>query len=71
MEFWSIRFFDPLGHPTATAGRDHSFRTYCPSVRPSPFSKSSKTKQQITMFATGVAVGLAELIIDDTYLVSL
>ena len=39
------------------------------SVRPSPLFKSSKTKQQKTMFATAVTMGLAEWIIDDTCLV--
>ena len=38
-------------------------------VRPSTLFKSSKTKQQKTMFATGVTVGLAEWIIDDNCLV--
>ena len=40
-----------------------------PSLRPSPLFKSRKTKQQKTMFATGVTMGLAEWIIDDTCLV--
>ena len=39
------------------------------SVRPSPLFRSSKTKQQKTMVATGVTMGLAEWIIDDTCLV--
>ena len=39
-----------------------------PSVR-TPLFKSSKTKQQKTMFAIGETVGLAEWIIDDTCLV--
>ena len=38
-------------------------------VRPSKHFKSIKTKQQKTMFATGVTMGLAEWIIDDTCLV--
>ena len=50
-------------------GRDHCFRTCCPSVRPSPLFKSRKTNQQKTMFATGVTMGLAEWIIDDTCLI--
>ena len=57
---------DPLSQPTVTASRDHCFRT---SVRPSPLFKSSKTKQQKTMSATGVTMGLAEWLIDDTCLV--
>ena len=61
---------DPLGQPKVTGGRDHFFRTCCPSVCPSPLFKSSKTKQQKTMFATGVTMGLAEWIIDDSCLVS-
>ena len=48
------------------AGSDNCFR---PSVRPSPLFKCRKTKQQKTMFATGVTMGLAEWIIDDTCLV--
>ena len=39
-----------------------------PYVRPH-FSKSSKTKQAKTTFATGMTVGLAEWIIDDICLV--
>ena len=46
----SRQTFDPLGQPKVMAGRDHGFRTFCPSVRtsvpPSPLSKSRKTKQQ-------------------------
>ena len=60
---------DPLGQPTFTAGSAHYVRTWCPSVRPSPLFKSSKTNEQKTMVATGEAVGLAEWIIDDTCLV--
>ena len=37
-------------------------------VRQSPIFKSRKTKQQKTMFVTGVTMGLAEWIIDDTCL---
>ena len=60
---------DPLGQPTATAGRDNCFHTCCPSVRPSSLFQSSKTKQQQKkMFATGVTVG-SEWIIDDICLV--
>ena len=39
--------------------------------RPSALFKSRKTKQQKTMFATGVTMGLAEWIIDDTCLVNI
>ena len=39
------------------------------SVRPSPLFKCRKTKQQKTMFTTGVTIGVAEWIIDDTCLV--
>ena len=60
--------FDPLGQPKATACRDHCFRTCCLSVRPSPHFKSRETKQQKTMLATGVTMGLAEWIIDDSCL---
>ena len=47
---------DPLGQPKLTAGRDYCFRTCCPYVRTSPLFKSSKTKQQKTIFATGVII---------------
>ena len=40
-------------------------------IRPSPLFKPRKTKQQKTMFATDLTMGLAEWIIDDTCLVSL
>ena len=63
-------FFDPLGQPKVTAGRDNCFRTCCPSVRSYILFKSRKTKQQNTIFATGVTMGLAEWIIDDTSLVT-
>ena len=45
--------------------------TRCLSVRPSPLFKSRKTKLQKTMFTTGVTMGLAEWIIDDTCLVKI
>ena len=64
-----LKNIDPLGQPKITAGRNNCFRTCCPSVRLSPVFKSRKTKQQKTMFATGVTMGLAEWIIDDTCLV--
>ena len=60
---------DPLGRPTIPAVSDHYSCTCCPSVRPSPLLKSSKTKQQKIMVATSETVGLAEWIIDDTCLV--
>ena len=75
-EFKSIKALhvDSLGQPKVTAGRDNCFRTCCPSVRRSvrmsPLFTSRKTKQQKTMFATGVTMGLAEWIIDDTCLVN-
>ena len=65
-----VLFFDPLGQPKVTAGSDRCFCTCCPSVRPSLLFKSRKTKQQKTMFATSLTMGLAEWIIDDTCLVS-
>ena len=37
--------FDPLGQPQVTAGRDHCFRTCCPSVRPH-FSNLEKQKNR-------------------------
>ena len=64
----SNRNIDPLGQPTVTAGRDHCFSTYRPSVRPH-FSKSNKTNKVKTILAIGENVGLAERIIDDTCLV--
>ena len=51
---------EPLGPPTVTV-LEHVVRPH--------FSESSKTKQVKTMSATGVTVGLAEWIIDDTCLV--
>ena len=57
--------FDPQGRPTVTAGSDHCFCTYCPSVRPH-FSKQNKFLA--TMLDTGETVCLAEWIIDDTVL---
>ena len=39
------------------------------SVRPFPLYKSSKTKQQKTMFANGEIVGLTKWIIDNACLV--
>ena len=56
---------DPLGQPTVTVGRDHCFRTCCPSVRLSPLFKSRKTKQrkQCSLLRD---YGFAEWIIDDT-----
>ena len=57
---------DPRGQPKVMAGRDNCFRTCCPFVRASPLFKSRKTKQQKTIIATGVTMGLAEWIIDDT-----
>ena len=53
-------------NPQSRAGSDHC----CPSLHPLPFFKSSKTKQQKTMVATGETVGLAEWIIDDAWLVN-
>ena len=41
----SFHFVDPRGRPTVTAGSDHCFRAYCPSVHTSPLSKSITTKQ--------------------------
>ena len=61
---------DPLGQPKVTAGRDHCFRTCCPSVRPHS-SNLEKQKNRKTMFATGVTTCLVEWIIDDTCLVFL
>ena len=57
---------DPLGQPTVTAG--NVIIVFANVVRPSPLLKSSKTKQQKTMVATGETVGLAVWIIDDTCL---
>ena len=71
-EFIVVFKIDPLGQPKVTAGRDHCFLICCPYVRtsvdPSPLFRSRKTKQQKTMFATDVTLGLAEWIIDDTCL---
>ena len=61
-----IHSANPKSRPVGIIVFAHVVR---PSVRPSTLFKSSKTKQQKTMFATGVTMGLAELIIDDTCLV--
>ena len=69
-----ITKIDSLGQPTVTAGSDHCFShmlSVRTSVCPSPLFKSSQTKQQTTMVATGETVGLAEWIIDDTCLCKL
>ena len=67
-------YTDPLGQPKVTAGRDNCFfRTCCPSVRPSIRPHFSNLEKQLkplrTMFATGVTMGLAEWITEDTCLV--
>ena len=62
-----IHSADPQSRPVVIIIFGHVVR---PFVRPSPLFKSRKTKQQKTMFATGVTLGLAEWIIDDTCLVS-
>ena len=59
--------FDPRGRPTVTAGSDNCFCTFVrPFVRPHD-SKQIKFQAK-TMFAAGETVGLAEWIIDDTFL---
>ena len=60
-----VSCIDPRDRPTVTAGSDHYFCACCPFVRPSPLFKSSTTKQQKIMVATGETMGLAEWIIDD------
>ena len=62
-----LLLFDPLGQPKVMAV---GIIVFAHVVRPSPLFKSRKTKQQKTMFATGVTMGLAEWIIDDTCLLS-
>ena len=64
---FSKLYHDPRGRPTVTAGSDHYFCTFCPSVLP---HFSNLQKQQKIMVATCETVGLAEWIIDDTCLVS-
>ena len=59
---------DPLGQPKVMAGRDHCFCTCRPSTR--TFQNLAKQNKAKTMFATGVTMGLAEWIIDDTCLVN-
>ena len=64
-----MKFFDPRGRPTITAGGDHYFRTCCLYVRPH-FSKSRRTKtckvQERIGIGSGGTVGLVEWIIDNT-----
>ena len=50
-------FIDPLGQPKVTPV---GIIVFAHVVRPSVLFKSRKTKQQKTMFATGVTMGLAE-----------
>ena len=57
---------DPLGQPKS---RPVGIIVFAHVVRPSPLFKSRKTKQQKTMFATGVTIDLAEWIINDTCIV--
>ena len=64
--FQLIHSANPKSRPVGIIVFAHVVR---PSDRPSPLFKSRKTKQQKTMFATGVTMGLAEWIIDDTCLV--
>ena len=56
-----------------TAGSDHCFRTCCPCVRPSISTIQNLAKQNIfqarTLCTPADIVGLAEWIIDDTWLV--
>ena len=60
-----------LANPKFMASRDHCIRSCCPFVGTYvPLFKSRKTKQQKTMFATGVTMDPAEWIIDDTCLVN-
>ena len=54
--------FDPLGQPKF---RQVGIIVFAHVVRPSLLLKSRKTKQQKTMFTTGVTMDLAEWIIDD------
>ena len=61
--YWSTR-------PTHTDGSDHSFHTCRPSVHPN-FSKNRAKLYDCYMenvITTGETVGLAEGIIDDTFL---
>ena len=60
---------DILIHSANPQSRPVVIISFAHVVRPSPLFKSSKTKQQKTMVATGETVGLAEWIIDDTSLV--
>ena len=58
--FFENCIFDPLGQPTVTIGIivfAHVVRPFVPTI------------QNLTMFATGETLGLAEWIIDDTCLV--
>ena len=62
-----VRFL--LIHSANPQSRPVGIIVFAHVVRPSPLFKSRKTKQQKTIFATGVTMGLAEWIIDDTCLV--
>ena len=56
----AIFCIDPLGNPKS---RPVGIIVFAHVVHPSPLFKSRKTKQQKTMFVTGVTMGLAEWII--------
>ena len=67
----SVILYDPRGRPTVMAGSDHFFRTWCLSVLTSVptfqnFAKRNNFQVRIVI-ATGGTVGLAEWIIDDSY----
>ena len=69
-----FHFDDPLGRPTLPAGSDHYFRTcFRPSASVPTFqniAKQNKCRLKIMIAISGGTVGLAEWIIDDTYLIS-
>ena len=56
-----------LIHSANPKSRPVGIIVFAHDVRMSPLFKSRKTKQQKTMFATGVTMGLAKWIIDDTW----
>ena len=44
-----LSFFDPLGQPKVTAGRDHCFRTCCPSVPTFQIFKTINNRKQCSL----------------------
>ena len=64
-----IFLIDPHGQPIVTACSDHCFHTYIPLVRPPLFKTKHNSSEYNVHHWRDCGVGLAEWIIDDTFLV--